>query len=323
VFSVNRRTGTLIWITQIDSHHAAQVTGSPVVAGGKVIVGVSSNEEGDAELPSYPCCTFRGSVVAIEADTGAMLWKTYMVPPNSGPCTGHVSGVGPVRCGYSGAAVWAAPAVDLRTNQVFIATGNNYTTPDAAVACEKAALAAKQSDAACTAPDYYFDSMVALNLSTGQVEWGHKVEGWDAYNLACAHQPPGATWCSSIVSPDYDFGDSPNLMQITGPGGQPETVVGVGQKSGVYWAFDPATGKIVWQTPVGPGGALGGIMWGTADDGQRIDVPLSNASGATTSVGRTDHPPAAGHGPPRTRGRARSTGRLPLREGLRHTVPPV
>ncbi len=294
VFAVNRLTGKLIWVTQIDSHHAAQVTGSPVVADGKVIVGVSSNEEGDADSASYPCCTFRGSVVALDAVTGAMLWKTYMVPPNSGPCTGHVSGVGPVGCGYSGAAVWDTPAVDLRTNQVFVGTGNNYTTPDAATACEEAALAAKKSDADCTAPNDYFDSMVALNLSTGALEWGHKVEGWDAYNLACAHQPPGATWCPSIESPDYDFGDSPNLMHITGPDGQIETVVGMGQKSGVYWAFDAATGNVVWQTLVGPGGALGGIMWGTAYDGRRIYVPLSNSSGASYHLGGTSGPPASG-----------------------------
>lgn len=65
---------------------------------------------------------FRGSVVALDAITGRILWRTYMVAPNH-PCTGHTPGVGPVGCGYSGAAVWDTPAIDLST--MFVGTGNN------------------------------------------------------------------------------------------------------------------------------------------------------------------------------------------------------
>ncbi|HLY47644.1 MAG TPA: PQQ-binding-like beta-propeller repeat protein [Solirubrobacteraceae bacterium] len=294
VFAVDRFTGRLVWMTQVSSHHAAQITASPVVAKNLVIVAVSSNEEGDAELASYPCCTFRGSVVALSARTGAIRWTTYMVPPNSGPCTGNEPGIGPVGCGYSGAAVWGSPAVDTKTGQVFVGTGNDYTTPDSATACQEAAMSSGTSDANCTAPDDYFDAVVAMKLSNGKVEWGHKVEGWDASNLACDNGPPGATWCPSITSPDYDFGDSPNIMQITGAKGKRETVVGIGQKSGVYWTLDAATGRIVWNSLVGPGGGLGGIVWGTAYDGQRIYVPLSNSDGTAYDLGGPGGPPASG-----------------------------
>src|SRR6266403_6129120 len=80
VISVDRNKGTLRWITHVESHPAAIITGSPVVFDGIVYVGVSSNEENLAENPAYPCCTFRGSVVALDAKTGAMLWKTFVVP---------------------------------------------------------------------------------------------------------------------------------------------------------------------------------------------------------------------------------------------------
>jgi polyvinyl alcohol dehydrogenase (cytochrome) len=86
--------------------------------------------------------------------------------------------------------------------------------------------------------------------------------------------PSGVTWCPSPLSPDYDFGGSgPNLIK----GAKGTRMVGIGQKSGVYWAFDEKTGATVWNTLVGPGAALGGIEWGTAYDGTRIYVPLANS----------------------------------------------
>jgi polyvinyl alcohol dehydrogenase (cytochrome) len=269
VFAVSRGSGKLLWITQVDSHAAAIITGNPVVANGKVIVGVSSTEEGLAESKTYACCTFRGSVVALEAKTGKMLWKTYTVPPNTGPCT-HSNP--PTGCGYSGGAVWDTPAIDPVANAVYVGTGNNYTAPDEADRCQREAVEHETSDAGCTATNDYFDSVIALNLKTGAIKWGHKVQGWDAYNLACKTEGLGGTWCPSIESPDFDFGGAgPNLLQ-TGS----TKLVGIGQKSGIYWTFKPVNGEIVWNKLVGPGTGEGGIQWGTAYDGTRIYVPISN-----------------------------------------------
>src|SRR6266403_805994 len=72
VISVDRQTGTIRWMTQVDTHPAAIITGSPVVFDGVVYVGVSSSEETLATDPSYPCCSFRGSIVALDAKTGAI-----------------------------------------------------------------------------------------------------------------------------------------------------------------------------------------------------------------------------------------------------------
>jgi len=99
---------------------------------------------------------------------------------------------------------------------------------------------------------------------------------YDAWNVACITPgEPQVNNCPSPTGPDYDFGGSgPNMFTAGG-----QDLVGVGQKSGIYWAFNPNNGNVVWNTQVGPGSSLGGIEWGTATDGTRIYVPISNAFG--------------------------------------------
>ena len=291
IYAVNAQTGALLWSTQVDSNSAAVITANPVVADNKLIVGVSSNEEAaalfaDFGIITYHCCTFRGKVLALDPATGAVLWATYTVPQTTAaasldtnnPCTGTTytgADPSPSGCDYSGGAVWDTPAVDVGAGRFFLGTGNNYTVPDAAAAC---AQANNTSSANCASPDDHFDSALALNLSNGHIDWSYKAEGWDAWTVSCAFLQPGTTWCPSPESPDFDFGGSgPNLITVNGPKGTKQKLVGLGQKSGVYWAFDETTGAVVWNTLVGPGAALGGIEWGTAYDGRRIYVPLSNS----------------------------------------------
>jgi polyvinyl alcohol dehydrogenase (cytochrome) len=84
---------------------------------------------------------------------------------------------------------------------------------------------------------------------------------------------------------DFDFGGSgPNLFSVHDGHGRPRDVLGVGEKSGVYWALDPEDGSLIWHTQVGPGSTLGGIEWGTATDGQRIYVPNANRFGITYTL---------------------------------------
>src|SRR6185369_8478680 len=56
-----------------------------------------------------------------------------------------------------------------------------------------------------------------------------------------------------------------------------QRVLVAGQKSGVVHALDPdQEGKILWQTRIGKGGRLGGIMWGSAADQDRVYVANSD-----------------------------------------------
>src|SRR5206468_4034888 len=82
------------------------------------------------------------------------------------------------------------------------------------------------------------------------------------------YYPQGLGSCSDA---DLDFGSSPNLF--TDASGK--TMVGAGQKSGVYHAFDAATMTKVWSSIVGPPTAVGGIVGSTAYDGNAVYGPIT------------------------------------------------
>jgi polyvinyl alcohol dehydrogenase (cytochrome) len=248
VTAVNRLTGAVLWTTKVDSFPAAFITGSPVIHHGVVYVGVASGEEHTASTPGYPCCSSSGSVVALGLEHGKILWKTYMVPS-----------------GYSGGSVWGStPVIDVARNSIYVGTGNNFSVPDFVETC----FANNNNNPYCAASNDYFDSVVALDLTTGQVKWATGASYYDAWNSSCIQ---GGAACPSPQGPDYDFGGSgPNML---GP-----NLLGIGQKSGIYWALDPDNGNVVWQTQVGPGALGGGIEWGTAFDGTSIYVPISNSN---------------------------------------------
>jgi polyvinyl alcohol dehydrogenase (cytochrome) len=273
LMAVDATTGNPIWTTQVDTHPAAILTAGPVVYNGVVYQGVASLEEAFATDPNYPCCTFRGSIVAVDALTGGILWKTYMIPQNGGPCTGKNPASG---CDYSGAAVWGTtPAIDPATNTLFVTSGNNYTVPDSVKTCQANGGTAGQ----CLDPNDHVDAVLALDASTGQIKWATGVQGFDDWNVACIPGVGSSNNCPSNPGPDYDFGSGPNLFTIKGPNGTKQLVVGAGQKSGQYWALDAATGKVLWSQAAGPGSSLGGIEWGPATDGKRIYVAEENFFG--------------------------------------------
>lgn len=263
LLAFDKGTGALLWATQLDEHPAAIVTQSATVHDGRVYVGVSSLEETlAAVVPGYTCCSFRGSMLAVDLETGAIVWQAYMAPE-----------------GYSGNALWgSAPAIDAKRGQVYVATGNNYSVPDEVEACVLAAGDDADAISACNAPDNLFDSVVALDLKTGAVRWATKALPADTWIASCIGFGDPAT-CPVPTGPNYDFGQAPALFTVKAKGtGQPRDLVGTGQKSGQYWALDPDTGAVVWVTQAGPGGTVGGLQWGSAVDGQRVYTADSNSN---------------------------------------------
>jgi polyvinyl alcohol dehydrogenase (cytochrome) len=166
VFAVAKKTGNLLWITKVDDHPASIVTQSAVVGQGRVYVGVSSSEEGFATDPGYPCCSFRGSILALDLEDGHVLWKTFMTSENKG---------------FSGNAVWGStPVIDAKRNSLYITTGNNYTVPEAVLDCVAAGGTSEQVRACVASVDgsseNYFDAILALDLATGAVKWVNNVD---------------------------------------------------------------------------------------------------------------------------------------------------
>lgn len=273
VMAVNKSTGALLWRTQVESHPAAIITQSATVFDGVVYVGVASQEEAIAGFdPTYPCCSFRGSFAALDAKTGAILWKTYTTPNAS----------------YPGNAVWgSSPAIDTKRRSVYIATGNNYDVPDTALACVQANEGNPTAQLACLPTDNHFDSILALDMRTGAIKWATRALAFDAWTVGCIFDPNHPN-CPQPAGPDYDFGQAPQLFR-TASGRE---LVGAGQKSGQYWALDPSTGAVQWVTQAGPGGTAGGLQWGSAVDGRRVYTANANSDlkpwpapgGATTGV---------------------------------------
>jgi polyvinyl alcohol dehydrogenase (cytochrome) len=268
VISVDRQTGTIQWMTQVDTHPAAIITGSPVVFDGMVYIGISSNEETLALNPAYPCCSFRGGIVALDEKSGAIRWKTFDMPDNGGQPGG-----------YSGGAIWQPPAIDPKRGTLFAATGNNYTAPAAVEACQNATPTAN-----CSAADDFFDTALALDLKSGQIKWSKKLQGFDTFTGTCgfgATRPtPGNPNCPVPDSQDFDFGGAgPNLVgNIVGFGQKSGILVPSGQKItwGAWSALDVATGKILWQTADPTAGTIdtgsvsvaNGVMYAGSYSGQ-------------------------------------------------------
>jgi len=106
VYALNASTGELIWKIRPVDHLATMATGAPRVYNGVVYQPFSSFEEVLAADPKYQCCTFRGSVVALDAATGKKIWQTFTIPDASKPTS--KSAFGTQQQGPSGAGVWSS-----------------------------------------------------------------------------------------------------------------------------------------------------------------------------------------------------------------------
>ena len=283
VLGIDKNTGQLLWKTRVHKHFLAIVTASAQINGKTAFIGVASQEEAFANrdltggIP-YTCCSFRGKVLALDVDTGAIKWATYMVPAND-PNDPESSSA----TGWSGGSVWGStPSIDLQRGALYVATGNNYSLPADRVTCVQNAGTNSDAARACL-PDDNFDAIVSLNLQTGAINWSYRALPSDDWNTDCGlpgfsdgGTNPG-NCPNAIQGPDFDFGQGPLLF--TGKAnGKTTDLVGAGEKSGVFTALERSTGKVVWATQVGPGGLTGGLQWGSATDGSRIYAARSNST---------------------------------------------
>jgi polyvinyl alcohol dehydrogenase (cytochrome) len=247
VYALNAANGSVIWKVHPDAHPAARITGSPLLVSARLYVPISSGEEGASADPSYPCCTFRGSVVALDAASGKQVWKSYTIDAAANPT--HKSAQGVQYWGPSGAAVWSTPTANLKRHAIYVATGNNYSGP----------------------PTDSSDAVLAFDMRTGKKLWSLQLTAKDVWNSGCVAEKKDN--CPDQRGDDSDFGAPPILRTMAGRG----DIVLLAQKSGMVYALDPDhPGHLLWKSRIGRGGPLGGIEWGGAADGRRAYFTLSD-----------------------------------------------
>lgn len=247
VYAIDLITQELLWKVKVDEHPDATITGTLSAFEDKIYIPVSSTEIGTAADEQYACCTFRGSMVALNQADGSKAWKTYIIEET--PTIQGQNSKGVNRIGPSGAPIWTAVSIDTARRVLYIGTGENYTRPVTTTS----------------------DAIIALSLDDGAIRWVQQMYPEDAWNGACVTLTSRAN-CPDNSGPDADFGAPPILISHQG-----RDLLLAGQKSGHVYALDPdEEGRVLWTNLVGRGGTMGGIHWGMATDGETLYVPIND-----------------------------------------------
>jgi hypothetical protein len=189
------------------------------------------NEEVQGGRPQYRMLTFRGSFSALDAITGAVIWKTYTVGERRSRGTNAAR---TPQWGPAGGGIWSAPTVDVRRGAIYVGTGNGYAHPAQPMT----------------------DAVLALDLKSGSVRWANQVTPNDTWTLGCGAKNPDNLNCPDTLGPDYDFSASPALVTAGG-----RDLLVLPQKSGMTFALDPdKQGALVWQLRIGQGSGRGGQL---------------------------------------------------------------
>jgi len=248
-YAIDAQTGEVQWMIKVDDHPNATITGAPVVVEDRLYVPVSSLEVVNAIDPAYECCTFRGSLVALNTADGSIVWKTYSIDDPASEA--GVTSAGTKILAPSGAPIWNSPTVDLQRRRLYAGTGENYSSPAGGTS----------------------DAIIAFDMDSGEIIWVNQATEGDAWNVACLSQyAPDPANCPEEDGPDFDFAASSILVEL--PDGRDLLVAG--QKSGDAMAIDPDTGKTLWRKRVGRGGVQGGVHFGIAAEGSIAYIPIND-----------------------------------------------
>jgi polyvinyl alcohol dehydrogenase (cytochrome) len=255
VYALDAASGALLWTKRVEDHFSARITAAPTLYKGRLYVPVSTSEGFSASTLDYPCCTFRGSVVALNAATGDQVWKAYTIPE---PKPTRKNSAGTQLYAPSGVAVWNSPTVDVKRHAVYFGTGDSATEP---------------------APETT-DSILAVDLNSGKLLWHFQAEPNDATLGGCFGKNKTEN-CPQNPGPDWDFGASPILKTL--PSGR--DLILAPNKGGTIFALDPdRQGALVWKTDIAeqPGSRNTNLVWGGAADRQNLYVGL--VTGSITAV---------------------------------------
>ena len=250
VYAINAVTGKQLWKIRVDDHPHASLTGPVTLYRNKdndvLFVPIASKEAHIPKNPENICCTHRGSVVALDARRGKIIWKTYVIPTK--PIERYKNSLGVPQFGPAGAGVWTSPAIDEKRGLLYVGTGENSTLP------------AENGGA-----------VVAINIHNGQIVWSYQPYPGESYNAACLDNGPS---CPPLFRGRLGI-DVASPLFLQGTGGK--SVVVAANKPGDVFALDPGTGKILWRRMITRGDYNWGVLHGMATDGRRIFATVHDA----------------------------------------------
>src|SRR5215468_7009610 len=258
VLAIDKNTGQVVWRAKADTHPSSKITGSISGSGDKIFVPVGNWEEDWARAypnifvepidpaSHYPCCSARGSLVAMDAKTGKIIWKRHTnigndpdheLAPELRALLGTKGSFGTSTYGHN-------PTVDVQRRQVYIAMAQTTTAPQVAQDCEQARRSSGDPNAdipglpsgvTCNNLNeklrIYANAMIAVDMDTGRVKWAYWAHKYDAWNHACG-APDLYGWSTVVpalfpvplangianctqtpIGPDMGFGQQPKLVK--------------------------------------------------------------------------------------------------------------
>src|ERR1700744_5127869 len=203
--ALNQETGKVAWTTPVvKPGQGYSITSAPLFYNGTIYVGGSGGEYG-----------IRGRVTAIDAKTGKIKWKTYMIPGPGEPGGNTWPKNGSYK--HGGAGIWNTPTVNPKTRTLFLST--SHAAPDYTGAERKG-------------DNEWAASLVAMDAETGKSKWGYQMVHHDLW--------------------DYDA-PSPTVLMDGEMDGKKVEAVGEPEKTGWVYLVDQKTGKASFPTPRGKG----------------------------------------------------------------------
>jgi len=257
VYALDAQKGTLLWKSQVDTHPLARVVAAPALYNDRLYVAIASTEDKIAANPEYSCCTFRGSVAALDIASGRIVWKSYTVLEE--PQATRKNSAGIQEFGPAGAAVFSSPTIDPKRNVLYVATGGSATGLEQSLT----------------------DAVVAFDLSDGKLRW--------VKQLSVRGEAASSGFASSPILRTLSSGN-----QIILAGQMSGIVYGLDPDHGgeILWQSRISASAAAAVAGAGPGaGVGGGIAWGGSADHRNFYAALSgllsqpaNAAGSLTAL---------------------------------------
>jgi len=258
-YAIDAQNGKLLWMNQVKDA-LNNLSATAAYYDGKLYVPLSGTETLTGANLDVECCTSRGTVAAVDANSGKVLWRTQVIPEPLQKLGENAKGK--QRFGPAGASVWNTPTVDAKRGVVYVGTGNSFGR-----------IASTNSD-----------SILAIRMTDGKILWRHQEFEGDSFMNGCRATNAADANCPEKLGPDYDFGGSSAILQTLNG----KDILLAAGKGGVAIALDPdAEGKLIWRTQLwdttAPG--IGGlVVWGGTADGQRVYYPLQQPGGGLKAL---------------------------------------